>query len=103
MQAITEREETTFWGREMADREINSTIADHFESITVNDMADIAYEQKDAILSALKDGDLCEVGRIIQQEVCEVARRCASREIYGNPAVLQPTSAEMLRIMREAL
>ena len=103
MQAITDREEIVMYGRTIPEYEIDSTIRDHFDAITVNDMADIAYEQKDAILKALGDGDLCEVGRIIQQEVCEIARRCASRELYGNSAVLQPTSANMLRIMRDTL
>lgn len=95
MNAVTNAELETFYGVEATQYEITQAINKHVFAFEADDLWLIVSEHFDAINDALKDGDLLEVGRIIQEQRRAMIASCASHAVYGRGGVI---TAQMVQV-----
>ena len=88
MNAVTNAELDTFYGVEATQYERTQAINKHVFAFDDDDLMNIVSEKFEAIHDALKDGDLLEVGHIIQQERRELIASRASHAVYGRGGVI---------------
>lgn len=95
MNAVTNAELETFYGVEATQYEITQAINKHVFAFDADDLQTIVGEIFDALNAALKDGDLLEVGHIIQRERRSLIASRASIAVYGRAGVI---TADMVQV-----
>jgi hypothetical protein len=90
---VTDKELDQFYGVEATEIEIAQTIGAASTEFAAGEMADIAYENFEAIADAGDDAEA--VGRIIIMARKQWIADCASRAIYGRVGVINPNEVKV--------